>query len=400
MSNQVTILGATGSIGQQCCDIISRFPDQFHAHILTADSNVQALAHLAKKHQPKIVAIANTAYFKDLKKELSGENIEILAGDDGIIAAAAHPCDRLITGIGGMAGLKPLMAAIKQGTTIGFANKESLVAGGHIILDLVKRYHATLIPVDSEHHAIHATIGHRPLSDIAKLILTASGGPFLSLSIDDMYYQPVSKAICHPKWQMGAKISVDSASMMNKALEIIEACYLFNIDANNIDVVIHPDAIIHSMITLHDGATLSLMAQNDMRLPISYALTHNVNNDEKNSQNTNLPIADICGINWSLPHDLHFYPLNHQQFPAINLAYDAWYAGQSATITMNAANEIAVSYFLAEKIYFGDIITIISYMLQQHASFAKTIHNIDDVIALDKLVRIKTTSYIEDNFKH
>lgn len=396
MTLSVTILGATGSIGQQSCDVIAQFPDKYRANILTAHSNVSELVRLAKQHQPNIVAIADETHYQPLKQALSRLDIEIMAGTQAIADVATIACDRLITGIGGMAGLKPLINAIKNSnennpTSIGFANKESLVAGGNLILDLAKQHHARLLPMDSEHQAIHQLMAQYDKNDMSKLLLSASGGPFLSLSKQEMYHQPIKNALAHPKWQMGKKISVDSATMMNKALEIIEACYLFGVDENMIEVVIHPEAIVHSMVTLKNGATLSLMAQNDMRLPISYALDNGNISD----------LGTHYALDWSQAQQLSFMPLDNGQFPAVNLARQAYRHGNGATIALNAANEVAVAAFLNKYINFGDIIDIIAHILHDKsviAHYDEKISDIDDVIAINALVHTHTNDYIKKNF--
>lgn len=365
MKKKVVILGSTGSIGKSTISLILDNPDKFEVVALAANCNAQALAVQAQILKPKYVALA------DLSKrdELLG-----LCPDAKIISvteAAEAECDIVIAAIVGIAGLAPTMAAIKKGRVVGLANKESMVCAGNIMLDAAKRSGAKIIPIDSEHNAVFQVLDTR--HNVEKVTLTASGGPFLNFTAEQLKNVTAEQAVKHPRWSMGAKISVDSATMMNKGLEMIEAHYLFDLSPDKIDVVIHPESIIHSLVTYDDGASLAQVSCPDMRVPISYVLSY----PERLTNSTKrLDLAEISKLTFHKP-DL-------DKFPALRLAMDALDAGPAHQIALNAANEVAVESFLAGEVKFTQIPQIVEGVLDISMPAIKTL---EDVFALDGEVR-------------
>lgn len=384
MSNtvRVSLLGATGSIGkstlalltQDCADM-----PNFEVVSLTAQTNVEGLALAAKKTNAEFVAIGDSNLFQDLKQALSGTGIKVGAGPEALVEAAARKCDVLVSAITGAAALKPTLAAIKQGTKIALANKESVVCAGPLLLKEVDKFGAKILPVDSEHNAIFQVLSNE--KRIEKLVLTASGGPFRTKSLDEMKRATPEQAICHPNWTMGRKISVDSATMMNKSLELIEASYLFDTPEDKIDVLVHPQSIIHSLVSYDDGSVLAQLGMPDMRTPISYALSW-----PNRMQIPGLERLDLAKIG-----TLDFETPDADKFPAINLAREALSLGDWAPNVFNAINEIGVDNFLSHKIGFTDITNNTNNLLNRFASgefgAMKNAVNFDDVFELDLFAR-------------
>ena len=345
---RVTILGSTGSVGCQTIDIIQRNSCAYKVEALTAGSNVKLLAAQAKQLKPSFVAVANPKVYSKLKDYLSGENIEIACGPDAVVEAAARDAEWVMASIVGAAGLKPTLAAVERGATVAFANKECLVCAGELMMAEIERYGATLIPVDSEHNAIFQVFDFDNKKGIEKLILTASGGPFRDWTTQEMERASPAQAVAHPNWDMGAKISVDSATMMNKGLEVIEAFHLFGLPEDKIDVVVHPQSVIHSMVSYVDGSVLAQLGTPDMRTPIAYAL--------------GFPdrVETPCDrLNWQKLLTLTFEAPDPKRFPALRIARETLTEGGSAPIVMNAANEIAVAHFLQNAIGFMDIPAVV-----------------------------------------
>lgn len=371
----VTILGSTGSIGKSSISLLELHRGAFSVEAITAHNNVEELASQAKKFKCKQAVIGNEALYQDLKSALSGTGIEAAAGAEATIEAAALPSDIVIAAIVGAAGLLPTLAAVKRGATVALANKECLVCAGDIITKEVKKHNATLVPVDSEHSAIFQVFNFERPETIEKIILTASGGPFREYTKEQMQNVTVEKALKHPNWSMGAKITIDSATMMNKGLEIIEAKHLFPVSNSQIEVLVHPESIVHSMVSYIDGSVLAQLGTPDMSTPISLALAWPA---RITSNSRKLDLAKIG--------KLTFYEPDPERFPALRLSRAALEAGGNAPAVLNAANEIAVNRFLKKEIAFPDIINIIAGTLEKIPS--ASLHSIDDVIATDAQARI------------
>lgn len=341
----IAILGSTGSIGRQTVDIICEYPDKFNAYLLTANSSVDLLVQQAQLLKPKYVIIANEAHYHTLREALQGSDTIVNAGMDAIVEAMSDPAiDTVVTAMVGYAGLAPTINAIKHNKTIALANKETLVVAGALINDLLANSASKLYPVDSEHGAIWQCLAGEKHSDIYKLILTASGGPFRTKTIEELANVTKADALKHPNWSMGAKITIDSATMMNKGFEVMEAKWLFNIDLDRIEVVVHPQSIVHSMIEFIDGSVKAQLGLPDMRIPIRYALGYP---ERLYSDAQRMHVSDYRNLTFEEP-DL-------QKFPMLGLAYKASRAGGNMPCVLNAANEIAVAAFLHDKIGYNDI---------------------------------------------
>ncbi len=376
---KISILGVTGSVGQSTIDVILSSPESFDIHAITANENIDLLASSAIRLNAKKVVIANSLLKNDLSKLLQNHGIEVLSGKENIEKVSGEAVDLVVAAIMGFAGLRPIIKALEQGTNVAIANKEPLVAAGQYIMDLARKNNAKILPVDSEHNAIFQVLEEHNRSAIDKIILTASGGPFLNWSKEDINKASPEQAIAHPNWSMGKKISVDSASMMNKALEIIEAHHLFSMPANKIDVVIHPQSVIHSMVSYVDGSVLSQMGASDMRTPIAYALGYPKRIE---SAGDRLDFTKLSKLNFITP--------DFDKFPALLYAYKCLNMGQGACIALNAANEVAVDWFLSNKITFEDIIKIVSYAVDELYPEIKinSLKTIEDIENLDNTVRL------------
>ncbi len=370
----VTILGSTGSIGVNTIKVMNSYPDKFKLQALVGGSNVALLASQALQFKPAACVIADKSLYKDLKNALSGTNIIVEAGDDAIIEAARMPSDIVMSAIVGAAGLAPTMAALERKANVALANKECLVCAGHIMTDAAKKYGATIIPVDSEHSAIFQVFDFKNPKNVEKIILTASGGPFGEMSLEQMQKVTPAQAIAHPNWNMGAKISVDSATMMNKGLEIIEAFHLFPVTPAQIEVLVHPQSVVHSLVEYIDGSVLAQLGTADMCTPIAIALawperialTH--------------PKLNLTQIG-----KLTFKPVARDKFPAVDLCYTALECAGNAPAILSTANEIAVSAFLAGKIGFLDIVKIVQQTIEkcEHSELT-SINQVIDTINMAK----------------
>lgn len=366
----VSVLGVTGSVGGSTADLLLANPELYSVSALTGGRNVARLAELAHALKPGFVAIADPDRYADLKAALSGTGIEVAAGDAAVCEAAARPSDWVMAAIVGCAGLLPTLTAVRRGATVALANKECLVSAGDIMMREVHSSGATLLPVDSEHNAIFQVFEQHRRTSIDKIVLTASGGPFLGATLSEMERKTPEEAVAHPQWDMGAKISVDSATMMNKGLEVIEAAHLFDLDVDRIDVLVHPQSIIHSLVAYKDGSVLAQLGMPDMRTPISYALAW-PERMETNVQR--LDLAEIASLTFSAP--------DMDRFPALALARGALRSGGAHPAVLNATNEIAVEAFLRRKLPFTGIAELVSDALQTVS--ARAPQTIDDVISLD-----------------
>ena len=364
----LTILGSTGSIGTQTLDIVRQFKDDFSINVLTANTRIKELEDQIREFYPKAVAISNEDAWKEFKNTTSFKG-EILCGEEGVIAAASHPDnDIVMQALVGFSGVAPTLAAIQQGATIALANKETLVSAGSIVMKSAKEKQVPILAVDSEHSAILQCMAGEERSMIDKIILTASGGPFREFEKDAFSSITREQALKHPNWVMGQKITIDSATLMNKGFEVIEARWLFDLSPEQIEVVIHPQSIIHSLVQFGDASIKAQLGTPDMRVPIIYALFH------PERRHADLPKLDLLTAG-----NLSFFKPDTERFPCLQLAYDAMKTGGTAPAILNAANEIAVQYFLENKASFLQIPQIIEKVLGQMPIIDNPdIHQIDE----------------------
>jgi 1-deoxy-D-xylulose-5-phosphate reductoisomerase len=379
MSKRITILGSTGSIGKNTLDIVERASEgTYDVVALTANRSAETLAEQALKFRPEFVALADESQAGVLREKLSGSGIEIGVGPDAVVEAAKRAAEFTMAAIIGSAGLEPTLAAVGQGNHVGLANKECLVCAGETFMSAVRASGATLLPVDSEHNAIFQVLEDDP-KGIRRLILTASGGPFREASIEKLRNVTREDALNHPVWSMGAKISIDSATLMNKGLELIEASWLFDRPSAEIDVIVHPQSIIHSMVEYIDGSVLAQLGSPDMRTPIAYAMGWPARID-----------APVERLDFAKLSGLTFFEPDTEKFPALRLAREALEAGGQAPCVLNAANEQAVAAFLDGRIPFLGIARVVEATLDRHAKgqdFACAPAQVEDVIALDIAAR-------------
>ncbi len=368
----IAILGSTGSIGQQALDVVRQHPDRFSVDLLTAHRNTDLLIRQAREFEPNAVVIRDESLYKTVADALQPLGIKVFAGMDSICSlAAADSVDMVLTALVGYSGLKPTIAAIKAGKPIALANKETLVAGGPVVMDLVRQYNVPLLPVDSEHSAIFQCLLGAAGNRIRKIHLTASGGPFRTWRREDIEKATFREALQHPQWNMGAKITIDSATMMNKGFEMIEARWLFDTAPEDIRIVVHPQSIIHSMVEFEDGAVLAQMGHPDMREPIQFALSFP---DRLTLNNRKLDFPAIGSLTFEEP--------DFEKFPCLGLAFEAIRRGGTLPCAMNAANEAAVAAYLHEKIAFYDIPRIISEIMGRTAFIEKP--SLEDILQTNK----------------
>ena len=374
---RISVLGATGSIGENTLDLVGRDPASYAVIALTGGRNTGRLAELAVKHRAELAVIADESCYGDLRARLAGTGIEAAAGADALIEAASRPADWVMAAIVGAAGLKPTLAAVRQGTCTALANKECLVSAGSIFMREVARYETSLLPVDSEHSAAMQVMGGGAPESIERICLTASGGPFRSWSLADMADVTPKQALAHPNWSMGPKVTIDSATMMNKALELIEAHHLFSVNAERLEVLIHPQSIVHCLVYYRDGSVLAQMSCPDMRTPIAYSLAW------PNRMQAPTARLDLAGMG-----ALVFEAPDEARFPSLRLARDVLAAGGSAGTVLNAANEIAVEAFLGGRIGFLAIGRLVETTLDRSAHLARlSPDSVDEVLAIDSEAR-------------
>jgi 1-deoxy-D-xylulose-5-phosphate reductoisomerase len=351
---RISILGSTGSIGRNTLDIVARNRERFVVEALTAHRDVQRLIEQSLSHRPRVAVIGDAGLYAQLRERLAGSGVEAAAGPEAVLEAAGRPVDWVMAGIVGAAGLAPTLAAVRNGVRVALANKECLVCAGELFTNEVRASGATLIPVDSEHNAIFQVFDFAHPEAVDRIILTASGGPFRTWSRNEMGHATVEQAIAHPNWSMGAKISVDSATLMNKGLELIEACYLFPVPHESIEIIIHPQSVIHSMVAYADGSVLAQLGVPDMRTPIAFALAWP---KRMASPVARLDLAQIA--------KLTFEPPDESRFPSLRLARRALQCGGGAPTILNAANEVAVCRFLERRLGFLDIPTVVEATLDK-----------------------------------
>jgi 1-deoxy-D-xylulose-5-phosphate reductoisomerase len=381
LARTVTVLGSTGSIGLSTLDVISHARNIYGAHTmpveaLTAHSNVEVLAQQARSIRPKLAVIGEESLYGSLKAALSGSGIEVAAGRASVIAAAARPSDAVMVAIMGAAALEPALAAVRRGATIALANKECIVAAGNVFHHALKNSAAQVIPVDSEHNAVFQVLNGEGAQEVEKVTLTASGGPFRDWTLEQMAVSTVEQAIAHPNWSMGAKISVDSATLMNKGLELIEAHFLFGLPVSKLDVVIHPQSIVHCLVSYSDGSTLAHLSSPDMRTPIAHALAWP---RRMASPSKRLDLAQVGQLTFRAP--------DHERFRCLGIAVDCMRTGGMAPTILNAANEIAVDAFLNRRIGFLDIPRVVESALSDSPHANAAVDTLEGVLAVDARAR-------------
>lgn len=382
MTRTLTLLGATGSIGASTLDLVRRNRDAWQIEALTANCSAGELAALAREFDARLAVVGDEACLPELKAALAGSGIEAAGGAQALCDAAARPADMTVAAIVGCAGLAPTMAAIERGGTVALANKEALVSAGEVLMQAVARHGATLLPTDSEHNAIFQCLAAGRIEDVARITLTASGGPLRTRTQAELDAATPAEAVAHPNWSMGAKISVDSATMMNKGLEYIEAYHLFPVGLERLGIVVHPQSVIHSMVEYRDRSTLAQLGPSDMRVPIASCLAW------PQRMETPLEPLDLARIG-----ELTFFSPDEDRFPATRLARDAIKAGGGAPAVLNAANEVAVAAFLAGQIRFTRIAAVVAETLGRYS--APRPMNLAEVLALDAEARQRAAEYLE-----
>jgi 1-deoxy-D-xylulose-5-phosphate reductoisomerase len=378
----VTVLGSTGSIGCTTLRLLESDPEAFRVVALTAGANWRLLAEQSRRVRPEFIAVADPRHAADLKAALADLPIEVGSGPDALLEAARRSAEWVMAGIVGVAGLPPTIEAVRRGATVAFANKECLVSAGSVMLDEVARAGATLLPADSEHNAIFQVFEERNREGIDRIILTASGGPFRDLTLAEMERKTPAEALAHPNWDMGRKISIDSATMMNKGLEIIEAHHLFAMPEDRIDVLVHPQSIIHSLVAYRDGSVLAQLGTPDMAIPIANVLAWPRRMEVSGRR---LDLSEIASLSFEAPDPI--------RFPALRLAREALRAGGAAELVLNAANEIAVEAFLEGRIGFLDIARTVEAMLTECP--VPTPKTIDEVLICDAEARRATREWLD-----
>jgi 1-deoxy-D-xylulose-5-phosphate reductoisomerase len=384
MRKRIAILGATGSIGKSTLDLIERSPERFEVIALTAKTDVDGLAAAARRTGARLAVIADESCFGALKAKLEGTSCRPAAGIEGLEEAATGDSDWVMAAIVGCAGLVPTMAAVDAGKTVALANKEALVTAGSLMIDAASRASATLLPVDSEHNAIFQCLAGSSVDNVSRLVLTASGGPFRELPLGRMRTATPAEAVAHPRWSMGAKISVDSATLMNKGLELIEAHHLFGLPSGRIDIVVHPQSIVHSLVEFVDGSLLAQLGTADMRIPIAYTLAWP---ERMATPAQRLSLADIGRLDFEAP--------DFDRFPALRLAREALEQGGAAPVVLNAANEVAVEAFLNGRIGFCDISRTVEETLAERNERAP--QSVEEVVALDREIRERASARLAES---
>ena len=379
---KVSILGSTGSIGTQTLEVISQFPGKFEVIALGAGSNIELLKNQIEKFQPKIAVVKNEEYADKLLRNLSSRQTEIIYGEDGYNKIATlTEADIVISSMVGSSGLKPTYAAIEAGKTVGLANKESLVVAGQVLTEAAKKSGSQILPIDSEHSAIFQALNGSPKSEVKKLIITASGGPFRNTPADELTNVTVESALNHPTWKMGNKITIDSSTLINKGFEVIEARWLFDINVESISVWIHPQSIVHSMVEFIDGSMIAQLSIPDMKIPIAYALSY--------PDRLPLSKSEAKPVDYSL---LSFEEVDFNKFRGLGLVFYAIKEGGTMPAVLNAANEIAVNEFLNKKINYTDIVSIIEKVMELHKR--EDIFSIEDSLVADRWARSVAKSII------
>jgi 1-deoxy-D-xylulose-5-phosphate reductoisomerase len=383
MQKNLTVLGSTGSIGRNTLAVVEALSPQFKVVGLAAGRNSKLLASQVEKFQPEIVSLEKRSDAELLRQLLPDKSVNITYGQEGTEELARfEKNDIVVAAITGLNGLRSTIAAVKTGKKVALANKESMVVAGPLIRELSKRSGAEIIPVDSEHSGVFQVLAGQDVKNVRKVILTASGGPFFQRSKESLKNPSIEEALNHPRWKMGEKISIDSATLMNKGLELIEARWIFDLQPEQLDVLIHPQSIVHCLVEMKDGSVFAQLSQTDMKIPIQYALTHP---ERKESL---LPPLDLNKI-----RSLEFYEVDVAKFPLLSLARMALKEGGSVSVALNASNEVAVKYFLEKKIRFEHIFQVIEAVLQKHSR--KDVNSLEDILEVDREAKLKTRNFIK-----
>jgi len=371
----ISVLGSTGSIGRSSLEVIDKLSHRFKVVGLTAGRNTQLLEKQVEKFRPKIVSLERKEEAEDLRRKFRGKSIKVTFAQEGAEEVASFSeNDIVISAITGIDGLRPTLAAVQEGKKVALANKESMVVAGPLIQDMIRKFGAQLIPVDSEHSGVFQCLAKEEMENVKKVILTASGGPFFSKSSSEMNDITLEEALNHPRWKMGKKVTIDSATLMNKGLELIEARWLFGLEPRQLGILIHPQSIVHSLVEMSDGSVLAQLSPTDMKLPIQYALTYPEREDSL------LPSLDLSEIKV-----LEFHEVNVEKFPIIKLARLALEEGESFPIALNAANEAVVSAFLEQRIKFMDISDVVTEVVENHQK--RKVQSLEDIFDVDSETR-------------
>ena len=379
----LTVLGSTGSIGRSTLEVAANHDSAFRVVGLAAGRNVKLLAEQAERFRPEILAVEREEDVEALRDACSFPLPPIVWGPEGAAEVAGHDRNEVVvSAITGIDGLRPTLAAVSAGFRVALANKESMVVGGFLLQEAAERSGAEIIPVDSEHSAVFQCLAKENRQDIRRVILTASGGPFFRLSLEEMGSKSPEEALNHPRWKMGRKVTIDSATMMNKGLELIEARWLFNLSRDKLGILIHPQSIVHSLVEMRDGSMLAQLSRTDMRIPIQYALTYPERNE------SGLPALELSRI-----RDLEFYDVDLDQFPLVRLAYQALEREQSFSVALNAANELAVEAYLEKQINFAQIHEVVDAVLASHEY--TDVRTLDDIFAVDRETRERTRQQLQ-----
>jgi 1-deoxy-D-xylulose-5-phosphate reductoisomerase len=379
----LVILGSTGSIGQNTLEIIRRFPDRFKVLALAAGKNISLLAKQIMEFQPAAVAVSSAKDAQKLRREFSSFRVQILSGDEGLTTLASlTQAELVISAITGIVGLKPTLAALEKGINVALANKESMVVAGSFLKKAASKTGAKIIPIDSEHSGIFQCLNGKENKFLKKIFLTASGGPFLRTPIKELAKKSLAEALQHPRWKMGRKVTIDSATLMNKGLELIEAKWLFDLKPSQLQVMIHPQSIVHALVEFKDGSILAQLSQTDMRIPIQYALSF------PERLESPLPSLDLTQVK-----SLEFYEVEEKRYPLFSLARKILNLEPSYSVVLNAANEVAVNAFLEEKISFGEIYSVVDHCLQGHQGIK--LNSIEDVLLLDQEIRSQAHQFLK-----
>jgi 1-deoxy-D-xylulose-5-phosphate reductoisomerase len=381
----VTVLGATGSIGDSTMDLLRGARDRYRVEAVTGNSNVQGLAKLAREFGVRFAGVADPSRLSELREALAGTGIECGAGESAVIEAAARPADWVMAAVSGAAGLKPALAAVDRGATVALANKECLVCAGDFFMERATKAGACILPADSEHNALFQALASGNREELVRVIITASGGPFRTWAAADIEQATLAQALKHPNWSMGQKITIDSASMMNKGLEVIEAAYLFTLKPEEIDVIVHPQSIIHGMVEFSDRSVVAQLGAPDMRIPIAHCLGWP---ERIKGPSPRLDLAKIGQLTFEAP--------DFDRFPGLRLAYEALRTGRGATTVFNAANEVAVAAFIAGKIKFGAIARLVEATIEAwiRSGNLAPLTSADDAIAVDHSARNKAATLL------
>jgi len=379
----IAVLGSTGSIGRSTLEIVDLLSHRFNVTGLAAGRNSDLLSSQIKKFKPEIVSLEKESDADILKAQFSDNSIHFLYGQEGTEEIARYKdADIIVAAITGINGLRSTIAAVKSGKKVALANKESMVVAGSLIQKMAKKTGAQIFPVDSEHSGVFQCLAKEDKINVKKVILTASGGPFFQSTKEEMNNSTIEDALNHPRWEMGEKVTIDSATMMNKGLELIEARWFFDLQPDQLDVLIHPQSIVHSLVEMRDGSVIAQLSQTDMKIPIQYALTY------PDREEAPLPPLDLSKIK-----ALEFYNVDKKKFPMLGLAREALSEGNSAPVTLNAANEVAVKAFLEKKISFSDIYFIINTIMKNHKT--EHVDILDDILSVDRETKLRTRNLLE-----